>query len=211
MSSRALGLVLALAVAGSGCVSTEMGRIKRDLAHDIEATGQATVGKGFAMSIGRGSIGTTRFMSRLFAPTSSEPYRRLSRNVRRVQFARYELAGSVDGRDVSRPASLDRYEADGWYPMVTVRDSSSAVWVLLKERPDDLRLTDLLTIVVAEDDLVVTKVSGDLSGLVLDAIAYGTNGDLFGGAFDQTGLFGEPGDAGAPSEDEPDEEADVDP
>ncbi|WP_420453928.1 hypothetical protein [Rubrivirga sp.] len=169
-----------------------MGRIKRDLAHDLEQSGQATVGKGFAMSIGRGSIGTTRFMSRLFAPTASEPYRRLARNVRRVQVAHYALDGAVDGRRVSRPASLDRYQADGWYPMVTVRDSSSAVWVLVKERPDDLRLTDLLSVVVADSDLVVTRVSGDLSGLVLDAIEYGTNGDLFGGALDQTGLFDEP-------------------
>ncbi len=76
------------------------------------------------MSVGRGSIGTSRFMTRLFAPSSSEPYRRLARNVRRVQFAHYPLAGAVDGREVTRPASFDRYEADGWYPMVTVRDST---------------------------------------------------------------------------------------
>ena len=190
MSSRALPLVLALAIAGSGCISTEMGRIKRDLQHDIERTGTATVGKGYAMSFGRGSIGTTRFLGRLVAPQSTEPVRRLSGHVRRVQVAQYPVEGDFDARQIRPPDALNRYADDGWHSLVTVRDETSAVWVLYHERPDDLALTDLLTVVVADEALVVTRISGDLTALVLDAVAMGFEGDLWGPAFDEAGLFG---------------------
>ena len=190
MSSRALPLVLALAFVGSGCISTEMGRIKRDLQHDIERTGTATVGKGYAMSFGRGTIGTSRFLGRMFAPTSTEPVRRLAGHVRRVQVAQYPVEGAFDTRQLRPPEALNRYTEDGWHPLVTVRDEEAAVWVLYHERPDDLALTDLLTVVVADEALVVTRISGDLTALVLDAVAMGFEGDLWGPAFDETGLFG---------------------
>ncbi len=184
--SKALLLTLLVALA-SGCVSTEMGRLQRDIAHDLEAGGQAEVGRGFSMAFGRGSIGTTRFLGRLVAPSSTEPYRRLSRHVRRVKVARYPIVGTVDATLIDRPDALDRYSEDGWYPMVTVRDQDSRVWVLVRE-DEDMVLTDLLSIVVSGQDLVLTRVSGDLSGLVLDAGAM-ASGDLFGGALDGMGVF----------------------
>lgn len=185
-----LCLLILLAVAASGCVSTEMGRIQRDIARDLESEGQAEVGRGFSMAFGRGSIGTTRFLGRLVAPASTEPYRRLSRHVRRVRVARYPITGTVDASRIDRPRALDRYAANGWYPMVTVRDSTSRVWVMVRETEDE-QLTDLLSIVVSGQDLVLTSVSGDLSGLVRDAGAM-AQGDLFGGALDGMGVFDDP-------------------
>jgi hypothetical protein len=190
MSSHALPLFLALALAGSGCISTEMGRIKRDLQADIERDGTATVGKGYAMSLGRGTIGTSRFLGRLLAPKSTEPARRLGEHVRRVQVAQYSIEGDFDALALRPPAALNRYTDDGWYPLATVRDEDGAVWVLYNERPEDFAITDLLTVVAGDDGLVVTKISGDLTALVHDAVALGLEQDLFGDALGETGVLG---------------------
>ena len=107
--------------------------------------------------------------------------------------SRSPITGRVDTRRLTRPASLARYDADGWLPLVTVRDSATALWVLYRE-DDRLALRDLLTVSVAGGELVVSRVSGDLSGLVLDAAAMSETG-LFGGAFDRLGAL-----TGAPSE-----------
>ena len=161
-------LIAALALGASGCVSLEMNRIQRDIADDIESTGQAEVGKGFSMAFGRGTIGTSRFLGRMFAPTATEPYRRLSRHVRQVKVASFPITGTLDASLIERPAALARFAADGWYPLVTVRDSTERVWILLRETEDEV-LTDLLAVVVADDGLVLTRMSGNLSDVVLDA------------------------------------------
>ena len=181
--------VLAVAAVLSGCVSLEMGRIGDDLARGVEGQG-AEVGDGFAVAFGPGTIGSTRFLGRLVAPESTEPYRRLSRHVRRVKLARYPVVGAFDARAVPRPALLDRYQSDGWSSLVTARDEESAVWVLMREDGDGV-LTDLLAVVASAEDLVVTRMSGDLSAFILDAIEEGRASDLLGGALDDTGLVGE--------------------
>ena len=114
--------------------------------------------------------------------------------MRRVKIARYPVTGFYDARAVGRPSALDAMEADGWIPLVTVRDTAAAVWVLYRERERDQTITDLLAITLADEDIVLTKVSGDLTSLVLDAVAVGRNGEIFGDAFAETGLFEPDGD-----------------
>ena len=192
-------LLLALDAAPlTGCVSVEMGRMGREIARDVERQPGTEVGRGFAVAFGRGTIGTSRFLTRLVAPESTRPLRQLAGHVRSVKVAHYPLSGDFDARSIGRPSALDAYEADGWYPLVTVRDADAAVWVLYRERERDQVITDLLAITLAEDDLVLTQVSGDLNALVLDAIAMGAeDGDFdssgfFDGVFSETGLFEAP-------------------
>lgn len=183
MSSRLplAGLLAVLAVAGSGCVSVEMGRLGREVARDVERQQGVEVDRGFAISVGRGWIGTSRFLSRLVAPESSEPARRLGRHVRQVKMARYPILGSVDSRLIERPAALDRYRADdGWDTLAAVRDSEGTAWILYREDGDVIR--DLLAVVVAPDDIVVTRMTGDLTALVLDAIELGSLDQMLGEA-----------------------------
>ena len=184
--SRSL-LLAALALLASGCVSSELGRIQRDMEPQIETGGQAEVGRGFSMSFGRGSIGSTRFLSRLVAPESTEPYRRLSRHVHRLRVARYPIEGAFDASQVRRPDALERYDRDGWLPLVTVRDSSAAVWVLYRDS-DDIELRDLLAVVLGDGELVMTRMSGDLHELILDAASM-SGEDILSGALSQTGIF----------------------
>jgi hypothetical protein len=198
-SSRALALLAAL-VGLSGCTSFELSRLGHDLARDIERSTDATVEPGYAVALGRGQIGTARFLARAASPAETAEARRLLGHVRYAAFGRYPLVGRLDGRTLPAPRALDRYRGDGWFPFVTVRDSASAVWVLLRER-DDGALTDLVTVAVSENDVVLTKVSGDLGRLVLDAIAMGGDGGLFGGALDEARIVVRDGSEPGASED----------
>ena len=205
-SSLLRAAVLAAALAPlAGCTSFELSRLGRDLARDVERSTDAEVEAGYAVAFGRGQIGTARFLSRAASPSETREARQLMGHLRYVAFGRYPVRGAFDGRQLAAPAALHRYRGDGWFPFVTVRDSASAVWVMVRENEADGRLTDLLTVIVAEDDLVLTKVSGNLSQLVLDAVRMGGDGGIFGGALEQAGIVvRDESDA-----DEPDAEADT--
>ena len=181
---RAL-LVVALLAPLTGCVSFEMGRIKRDVARDLQVQQpDVEVGGGFAMGFGRISLGLARFTTWVAAPNSTRAARHLARHVHSVKVGRWSVRGAVDGRALAAPPAFERR---GWTPFVTVRDTASTVWVYLRERRDG-RLTGLLTAVLAGDDLVLTKVSGNLSGLVLDAVEMGQTGGVLGDALRQAGM-----------------------
>lgn len=194
MSKRILLPALAALVALPGCVSFEMGRIKREVEREVEASGTAEVGRGFAMSFGRGTIGTTRFLGRLFAPTATEPYRALTGHIRQVKVARYPVSGDFDAASVGRPEALARYETDGWLPLVTVREAGETVWVFTRDSRDGLAVTDLMAVVLEPDNLVMTRVRGDLTAAVLEMIERGMDGDWL----DAPGLDG--WDDGEPAE-----------
>ena len=200
MSSRIAVLLLALSL--SGCVSIEMGRLAREVEQEVERDGSAEIGRGFAVAFGGGTIGTSRFLGRLVAPESTEPYRRLSASVRQGKGARYPLVGTIDGMRMARPSRLDAYEADGWLPMVSARDSASATWVLYREDAEGLRLTDLLAVVVSDEELVLTRITGDLTTLALDAFRESMGDSILRDALDDSGVL--------PTEVEPDDGPPVD-
>ena len=202
--TRALLLAVLVAAPLSGCVSFEVGRVKRAVAHDVERQSDAQVGRGFGVVVGPGTIGTSRFLTRLFAPNATRPFRQLSGHVRRVKVGRYPLSGAFDPLALSRPSFLDRYaEKDRWYPLVTVRDTSAQVWILIREDRSGTAITDLLSITLADEDLVIAKVTGDLTALVMEAVEMGASMDVMG----QT--FGGPELLGIEPEDETDPDPDV--
>ena len=194
MSSRAPLLLVLTALTLSGCYSFEMSRIGRRVGQDIERQTGADVGGPLSMSIGPVSLATAQFGAWAFAPNSTREARQIGRHVSSVKFSRRPIRGGFDGRLIERPAYLDRYERSGWYTFVTVRDTSSAVWIMLRERGRDDQITNMLAIVVAEDDMVLTKVSGNLSSMIREAIALGTRDAFLGDALEEAGLI-EPEDA----------------
>ncbi|MEM1053964.1 MAG: hypothetical protein AAGI52_00440 [Bacteroidota bacterium] len=192
--TRSLPLLLIAALTLSGCYSFEMARVGKRVGQDIERQTGADVGGGVSMGLGPISLATAQGGAWLFAPNSTREARQIGRHVSSVEFSRRSVDG-FDGRLVERPDYLERYERNGWYPFVTVRDSASAVWVFVRERGREQRITNLLAIVLAEDELVLTKVSGNLSAMIREAISIGSDGDLFGedlfgGAFEEAGIFG---------------------
>ncbi|OZC02632.1 hypothetical protein BSZ36_06375 [Rubricoccus marinus] len=166
-----------------------MSRIGRRVGQDIERQTGADVGGGISMSVGPVSLATVQLGAWAFAPESSKIPRQIGRHVASVKFSSRPIRGGFDGRLIEKPAYLDRYERGGWHPFVTVRDSSAAVWIMLRERGRNQEITNLLAIVAAEDNLMLTKVSGNLSSMIREAIALGTDGAFLGDALSQAGLI----------------------
>ncbi len=193
-------LLAVCALALSGCYSFEMSRVGKRVGQDIERQTGADVGGGFSMGVGPVSLATAQFGAWAFAPGSTKEARQIGRHVSSVKFSTRPIRGAFDGRLITEPTYLDRYKRSGWHPFVTVRDSSAAVWIMLRERGPNAEITNMLAVVAAEDALVLTKVSGNLSTMIREAISLGTQDGLLGDALSQAGLIDEeedeaPGDS----------------
>ena len=161
-------LLLLLAVVASGCTSFELTRVRNDLARQLP---EAEIGDGYAMSFGRFSLGFTRWIANFADDEDGELAQIALREVRRVQFGRYDVGGAVDARRLTMPAHLRRYvERDGWQHLATFRDGTEAGWVLYRERGD--AVTDLFAVVLTEDDLVLARLSGNLSAVVTEVLRH---------------------------------------
>ena len=162
--------ILILALAGfvvSGCTSFELTRVRNDLARQAP---EAEIGDGFAMSFGRISLGLARWFSGLDDDPDAEIAQAVLSEVRRVQFGRYEINGAFDATTLSMPGRLRHYlEKDDWFHLATIREDSKAVWVVYKE--DDGHVVDLLAVVMDNEELVLAKISGDLSAVVAAALS----------------------------------------
>ncbi|GAB5535365.1 MAG: hypothetical protein Rubg2KO_16140 [Rubricoccaceae bacterium] len=169
MSSRT-GLAIAMVglLASSGCMSLEMTRLRNHIDRGVP---EAEIGKGFAVSFGFLTMGTARTVLALSddGDESTAMARALLRNVRKVKIGRYHVNGRVALTDIESPPIFDAYEERGWIPVVTIRETDELVWVMAKEKRDDLR--DLLVVVLSDDELVLAKMSGNLTEAVTAAMA----------------------------------------
>ena len=71
-----------------------------------------------------------------------------------------------------------------------------------REGPEGLRLTDLLAVVVSDEELVLTRITGDLTTLALDAFQESMGDSILRDALDDSGVL--------PTEVEPDDGLPVD-
>ncbi len=162
-------LLLAGLLALSGCTSYSLTRVRNDLARDLP---EARIGEGYAVAFGRFSLGAARFFAGFADDEDAELARLVLRDVRKVQFGHYDVEGEVDGARVVMPARLRRYvERDGWDHLATFRDDGEAGWVLYREGRDTV--TDLLVVVLNEEELVLARLSGDLGRIVENVAASG--------------------------------------
>ncbi|MEO0558799.1 MAG: DUF4252 domain-containing protein [Bacteroidota bacterium] len=169
MSSRT-GIALALAVllASSGCMSLELTKLRNHIDRSVP---EADIGKGFAVSFGFLTMGTARTVLALSddGDESTAMARAVLRKVRKVKVARYDVHGAVALNEIETPPVFEAYEKRGWIPVVTTREEDEIVWILAKEKHDDLR--DLLVVVLNRDELMVAKMSGNLTEAVTAALA----------------------------------------
>lgn len=152
--------LLALAFALAGCGSIEMTRLGHGMAR---AHPEAGLRAGYAVSAGPVLLGLARGALGDEAGLEADALR----SVRRVQVGYFPASRPTDPSRFALPAPLARYTARGWERVATVRDDSSAVWVLARERRD--RVTDLLVTVWNAEALIMTRVSGDLTAAAMAA------------------------------------------
>ncbi|HLT46318.1 MAG TPA: DUF4252 domain-containing protein [Rubricoccaceae bacterium] len=165
---RTLPALLLLAVAASGCTSFELTSVRNDLARQLP---EAAIGEGYAVSFGRISIGFTRWLTSFADDEDAELAQIALREVRRVQFGRYDVTGPVDASRLTMPSRLRHYvEDEGWQHLATFREGAEAGWVLYRER--DEGITDLFAVVLSEEELVLARLSGDLDDLVVNVLRH---------------------------------------
>lgn len=154
--------LLILGLALTGCTSYSLTNVRNDLARQVP---DAKIGEGYAMAFGRFSLGTARFFARFADDDDAEMASLVLRDVRKVQFGRYDVQGHVDGTQLVMPSRLRRFvDRDGWTHLATFRDESEAGWVLYRERRDTV--TDLFVVVLNDEELILARLTGDLLGIV---------------------------------------------
>lgn len=152
-------LLLVLAVAASGCASSELRGLRNDL---DRSTPHLQIHEGRSFSFGPMTLGLARLGLSLAGNDESVAMARaILRNARRVQFAHYEVEGAFVASDLTTPDRVLRYVEDGWIPAVTVRENDTAVWLLANDR--DGRADEMLFVTLSTDGLTLAKVTGDLT------------------------------------------------
>ncbi len=174
---RNLLILLFLGTSVSGCASYELMRVRNDIDRQVP---EARIGNGYAMSFGRISLGLARWLSGLVDDEDAGIAQAVLSEVRRVQFARYDINGAFDATTLRMPGRLRSYlERGDWYLLAGIREESEAVWVVYKEK-DDI-VVDLLAVVMGQEELVLAKISGDLNAVVAAALSQqGINIPFFG-------------------------------
>ena len=151
--------ILAAALLLSGCTSFELTRVR----NSVDRTPGVEVGAGYAVSFGRLSVGTLRQGLRLSDDDEqTEAVRQALAHVRKAQLARYEVASAPPLSTVETPAAVSRYTRRGWTAAIAARDDDAALWLLSKDSKRG-ELRDLLLVTLLPRELIVAKLSGDLT------------------------------------------------
>jgi hypothetical protein len=161
--NRHLGpFVLGVVVLCSGCTSFELTGVRNDLARQLP---EARISDGYAMAFGGVSLGFARWIAGFADDEDGALAQTALREVRRVHFGRYRVEGTVDGTRLVMPERLRHYvEDDGWAHLATFRTGEEAGWVLYRDHGDSV--TDLFAVILTGEELVLARLSGDLSALV---------------------------------------------
>lgn len=175
-------LLLLAALLLSGCTSFELTRVR----NDVDRTPGVEVGDGYAVAFGRLSVGTLRTGLRFGDDAESAALRDALGQVRKVQVARYRLDAAPPLTEVETPRTVTRYVRRGWTPAVIARDDEAAVWLLARDSKRG-ELRDLLLVTMLPQELIVAKLSGNLTeaaGAFFQRIEVAGLGDLLGGSTD---------------------------
>lgn len=157
---------LAALVLLSGCTSFELAGVRNDLARQLP---EAEIGEGYSMAFGGLSLGLARWLTGFADDEGGEMAALVLEDVRRVRFGRYDVNGTVDGRRLAMPGRLRRYvERDDWIPLAAFRQQAEAGWILYREDGDTI--TDLFAVVLNQEELILARISGDLSAVVMNVI-----------------------------------------
>lgn len=152
--SRA-ALLLAGVLALPGCMSAELARVHRDLAHDIPG-----IGGGHAPAFGRVALGIARL-----AVGHEDEAGTILHHVRSGAVGRYDAPADLGGFDaVDAPRAVARAQRRGWQPAVIVRSDTSAVWVLSRETRRGQ--TDLMVWTLDAEGLTLVRVTGHLEPML---------------------------------------------
>lgn len=164
---RWLPLLLPLVLlTSSGCIySREIAQTRRDFERqypDLELKREVV------LSFGPGTMGFARWVTGLVRDADAQFASRILEDVRRVKVGVYRVQGD-------RERNLDEYDLPalrrlrGWETAARIREPDEVVWILYREHRG--RVEQMFVAVLDEENLVLTRLDGDLQGILEIALA----------------------------------------
>ncbi len=155
------GLILVpVAMMSSGCVTARTAsHVTSVLENEIP---ELSLDREFGLTLGRISLSMVRTVLRMTDDEDSEEALMFLKGVRRAEVGVYRVTAPYSTDSVPQLASIGRrFTRDGWSNIVRTRDDGDHTWIYSKTDPEgDLR--GLLVVDLADDELVVVRLDGNL-------------------------------------------------
>lgn len=169
MKKRLLLPLFALAL--SGCMGAAyMTDVRNDLEDQLE---HGHFRKVVGVQVGPALMGIARWAISLTNEEDAHEVRSMMQDFHRAYVRVYELNGELPRGGIRTPRTIRHLERMGWETAVRVRDEDSNVWMLFKERHNDIR--DLYIVILDDEDLVMVRAQGRFSRLVEKAMRMNEN------------------------------------
>lgn len=162
----ALVLALPLLVQCTGCIySREIAATQRAIERENPGV---DFDKRFVFSMGRGSIGTVAELASFARVSEARMASHYLDNLSKVKVGVYELDGDYDAAlDLS---TIPHFRRGGWQTLARVRQlEGENVAVLYRERYGEVR--DLFVVSLSKPDLVIVRLTGNFTEMLIDALA----------------------------------------
>ncbi len=160
--------ILILAPALSGCMySREMAHIRDDIEEILDARFEREVVVTVGPRSLRAASWITGHVPDIYAQMASDYVREIDR----VKVGVYQVRERPSTTEL-RLDKVPRFKRSGWEVLVRVEDDGDTVWVLYRERYENVR--DMLVLVLDSEQLVIARVEGHLNELVRLAVADAT-------------------------------------
>ncbi len=154
-------ILLLAAVSLTGCVySREIAQTRRDLERHYP---EADFDRQIIINLGPRSLHTFGWLAGLAPEDEAQMARDYLYEIDRVKVGIYQVDSMPDLDDFD-PPSIRRFERDGWEVAVKAQEDDGVVWVLYRERYDQVR--DIYAIVLSDEELVLARVKGHLNRLL---------------------------------------------
>jgi hypothetical protein len=154
------GLVLGASLLLAGCFTDpDIGEVVDAIAWEIEP---AHLNPDVELRLGSGSLSLARGICGFV--DDCEEYASLLEGVRMVHLGVYQIEGPHRGQSLDFDEDLRRdLEAEGWHPVVHVRDRGGETALALTRMDERGDLSGMYVVSVDRDEVVVVKLEGDLS------------------------------------------------
>lgn len=160
--------VLVLAPTLTGCMySREMTHIRDDIEEILDARFEREV----VVTVGPRSLRAASWITGRVPDIYAQMASDYVREIDRVKVGVYQVRERPSTTDL-RLDKVPRFQRSGWEVLVRVEQEGDTVWVLYRERYENVR--DMLVLVLDSEQLVIARVEGHLNELVRLAAADAT-------------------------------------
>jgi len=161
-----LTLCLSVCLSLSGCLySSEIAHVRRDIEREFPGS---SFDREFVLTVGPGFFNTLGWIAEHVDDHETRRIGEYMAEIRRVKVGVYRTE-SLPYEGNLELEELQRFRRNGWQVAAKVRDDDELVWVLYRERYDEVR--DIFVLSLDNDELVIVRVEGNLNRLLEKIVA----------------------------------------